>query len=268
MQTDLLPTNKTFFVLMLTLIAIVIMAANYFGHDYATWAYNLLNLAITTPLVIVSTLLMIRERTHGTFGKAWICFTLFIILWFIAERIWAVYELVYKVNPFPSEADIFWIAAYPFYFIFTVYYLKPFRNMISPKIGIATAGITITAAIFLMYYTTLQKSTLSEVETILGLAYPMADTITLVPIIIGLVLFFRGQVNFLWFCMLIGMMCFVVADYGFLFLSLDETYYSGHPIDILYIWAYLFLLYGVYDYSKMFTKRNQENKFNDQDRFR
>ena len=244
------------------------MVANYFGHDYALWTYNLVNLAITTPLVIFSTLMMIRERFHGDFGKAWIFFTVFIILWFIAERIWSVYELVYKVDPFPSEADIFWLTAYPFYFIFTMYYLKPFKNRISTKIGIVTGGVTITIAIFLMYYTYMQESTISEFETIIGLAYPMADTIALVPIIMGLFLFFRGQVNFLWICMLIGMLCFIVADYGFLFFLLNDSYYSGHPIDIIYIWAYLFLLYGTYSYNKIFRKRNQENKFNDQNKFR
>lgn len=268
MQTNLLSTNKIVFGLLFTLIAILIMVANYFGHDYAIWTYNLINLAITAPLVVFSTLLMIRERFHSTFGKAWIFFTVFVILWFIAERIWTVYDLVYKVNPFPSEADIFWIAAYPFYFIFTVYYLKPFKSIISVKVGIITSGVTITVAIFFMYYISMQESTVSGFETILGLVYPMMDTIALVPIMIGLFLFFRGQVNFLWSCMLIGVLCFVVADFGWLVFMLDDTYYSGHPIDIIYIWAYLFLLYGTYDHNKIFKKRNQENRFNDQDKFR
>jgi len=257
-----------FFVSMLVFIAIAIIAANYFGEDYATWTSDILNLIITVPLVIVSILLIIRERAQGDFGRAWIFFASFVILWFIAERIWAVYELVYKINPWPSEADVFWLVGYPLYFIFTAYYLKPFKNMISAKMMITVIGIIIAMAIFLTYYITLQKSELSEFETILGIAYPIADTLSLAPIIIGLVLFFRGHVSFLWSCLLIGMMCFVVSDYAFLFLSLDDTYYTGHPIDILYLWAYLFLLSGAFDHIKIFRKRNQENRFNDQGEFR
>lgn len=267
MQIGLLPTNRAFFVLIFAFIAIVIITANYFGEDYAIWAYDILNLAIIVPLVAISILLLIRERDQGNFGRTWVFFASFIILWFIAEIIWAVYELVYKVEPWPSEADIFWLAGYPLYFIFTIYYLKPFRNMISAKLVATSIGITMTIAIFLIYYT-MQESDISEFETILGLAYPIADTIAIAPIIISLILFFRGQVNFLWSCLLIGMICFVVSDYGFLFLSLDETYYTGHPIDILYLWAYLFLLSGAYEHIKIFRKRNQENKFNDQEGFR
>ncbi len=268
MQTSFLSTSRTFFVLILALTALAIMSANYFGENYATLTSHLLNLAITAPLVVVSILLIINERAHGNFGRAWVFFTTFVILWFIAERIWSVYELIYKVNPWPSEADILWLAGYPLYFIFTIYYLKPFRNVISAKMVTLVIGILITITAFLIYYTILQKSDLSEFETMLGLAYPMGDTIALAPIIIGLVLFFRGQVNFLWSCLLIGMLCFVVSDYGFLFLSLDETYYTGHPIDILYLWAYLFLLFGVNDHIKIFRKQNQENRFNDQEGFR
>ena len=267
MQIGLLPTNRAFFVSIFAFTAIVIVLANYLGEDYAIWTYDILNLAIIAPLVAISILLLIRERARGNFGRAWVFFTSFIILWFTAEIIWMVYELVYKVEPWPSEADIFWLAGYPLYFIFAIYYLKPFRNVISAKLVATSIGITMAIAVFLICYT-MQESDISEFETMLGLAYPIADTIALAPIIVSLVLFFRGQVNFLWSCLLIGMICFVVSDYGFLFLSLDETYYTGHPIDILYLWAYLFLLSGAYDNIKIFRKRNQENRFNDQKGFR
>jgi hypothetical protein len=64
---------------------------------------------------------------------------------------------------------------------------------------------------------------------------------------------------------MIGMLCFVLADYGYLFLSLDKSYYTGHVIDIPYLWAYLFFLTGVSNYAKIFKKRDQESQFNDQE---
>lgn len=219
------------------------------------------------PLVATSILLATRERARGSFGMAWGFFASFVVLWFVAEIIWIVYELAYKVEPWPSEADVFWLAGYPLYFIFTVHYLKPFRNVISSKLVTTSIGITVLIALLLAYHT-MQESDISDLETMLGLAYPVADTLALAPILVGLVLFFRGQVSFLWSCLLIGMVCFVASDYGFLFLSLDETYYTGHPIDILYLWAYLFLLSGTCEHVRIFRKRNQETRFNDQEGFR
>jgi hypothetical protein len=222
-------------------------------------------LAITIPLVAIAIKLLARDGIRGNFGKSWIFFVAFAVLWFVAERIWSIYELVYRADPWPSEADFFWLAGYPAYFVFTVFYLKPFKNMISFKLIALAFSIATALIAFLVYYTTLQESDLSFFETVLGISYPIFDTISLVPIVIGLVLFFRGQVSFFWSCLMIGMLCFVLADYGYLFLSLDKSYYTGHVIDIPYLWAYLFFLTGVSNYAKIFKKRDQESQFNDQE---
>ncbi len=263
----MLLTSKTLFVLLLVLIFAVILLSNCFEKEYATISYNILNLLITVPLVAVCLILLAKEGIRGDFGKGWICFTAFNVLWFVAERIWMVYDLVYKTDPWPSEADYFWLAGYPIYFAFAIFYLKPFQNAISTKLIAVSIGISATIAGFLMYNTA-QESDIFELEVALGLAYPVADALSLAPIFVGLVLFFRGKVNFLWTCLLIGMLCFVVSDYGFSILSLDDEHYSGHPIDIPYLWAYLFFLFGAYNRFKLFTKQSQENRFNDQEKFR
>ncbi len=261
-------SGKKSLVYLLTGVAAVLIAANYFGENYAVLASSFLNLAITIPLTIVSVTLLAKDGIKGILGKAWMCFASFVILWFVAERIWMIDELVYHNNPWPSEADFFWLAGYPIYFVFAVFYLKPFRSSISTKLTASAIGLTAMIAGFLIYYSSLQQSNLSAFDTLLGLSYPIADTISLVPIIIGLVLFLRGQVSFLWSCLFFGMLCFVIADYGFLFLSLDGTYHTGHPIDIAYLWAYLFFLSGSCNYLRIFKKQDQENRFNDQDRLR
>ncbi|WP_042687222.1 hypothetical protein [Candidatus Nitrosotenuis chungbukensis] len=264
MQTSLLLSGKKPLASLLAIVAFAMMAANYFGEEHAVLTSSFLNLAITVPLVVVSVALLIKDGTKGSFGKAWVFFASFIILWFVAERIWMVDELVYRQNPFPSAADFFWLAGYPIYFVFAFFYLRTFKSSISIRLTVSVICLTITMAGFLAYYSGLQESDLPVFDTLLGLVYPIADTLSLAPIIIGLILFFRGDVSFLWSCLLFGMLCFVVADYGFFFLSLDESYRTGHPIDILYLWAYLFFLSGSCNYVRIFKKRNQDNRFDDQ----
>jgi hypothetical protein len=265
-NTPFLP--RAFPVLVFATTAVIIIAANYVDRQYAVLASNFLNLAITGPLVAVSILVLIRERTKGDLGKAFACFASFAVAWFVAERIWTIYELVYKADPWPSEADFFWLAGYPLYIAFTIFYLRPFRNTISLKLVASAIAIAAAMSILLTYHIALQESSLSEFETVLGLAYPLADTVSLVPVMVGLALFFRGQVSFLWSCMLFGMLCFVVADYGYLIFSLENSYYTGRLIDIPYLWAYVFFLFGSYNHAKVFKKRSEENRFNDQEKFR
>lgn len=259
---------RTFQLLVFAATAVIIIGTNYLDHEYAGLASNFLNLAITAPLVAVSILVLIREKTRGDLGKAFACFASFAVMWFVAEQIWTIYEVIYNVDPWPSEADFFWLAGYPLYIAFTIFYLRPFRNMIPLRLVASAIGIAATIGVLLIYYTALQESSLSEFETVLGLAYPLADTVSLVPVMVGLALFFRGQVSFLWSYMLFGMLGFVVADYGYLFFSLDDSYYTGHPIDITYNWAYVFFLFGSYNHARLFKKRSEENRFNNQEKFR
>jgi hypothetical protein len=267
LNASILLTSRKSLVSLLATITVSILAADYFGQDYAEITSNILNLIITTPLVAISIFLLIKEGNRGDFGRGWICFVVFVVLWYTAERIWTVYEIIYRVDPWPSEADFFWLAGYPFYIAFAIFYLKPFKNAISLKTVVFAIGVSLAISGFLTYHTW-SESNLDDFETVLGLSYPLADAMSLVPIIVGLVLFFRGEMNFLLSCLLIGMLCFVAADYGFLVLSLDETYYTGHPIDIPYIWAYLLFVFGAYNRSRMFTRPNDENRFNFQEKFR
>ncbi|MEO9310294.1 MAG: hypothetical protein ABI337_08385 [Nitrososphaera sp.] len=251
---------------LLVIITVAVIAANYFGKILAALTSDFGNLFITTPLLLASIMLSIRDRGRGDLGKAWVCFTTAVVLWFAAERIWMIYDLTGDRAPWPSEADYFWLAGYPVYLAFTFFYLRPFRNSISKSLMFSASAITVLIAGFLT--SLIIKENSFSVEALLGITYPVLDTVSITPIIIGLVLFFRGQVSFLWICLLVGMLCFVVADYGFLFLSLDAEYYSGHVIDIPYLWAYLFFLVGINNYAKIFKIRRKDNRFNDQEKLR
>lgn len=252
----------------LAAVAIITIIANHFGADVATLTHYLMNLAITTLLLVMAIMLLAKDGTAGDLGKAWIFFTSFVIFWFTAERIWGIYELVYQINPWPSEADYFWLAGYPLYFAFTFFYMRPFKNVISPRMITASVAVASAVSALLAYDTITHEPNLISLEALLGMAYPIADAICLVPVMIGIILFVRGKVHFFWSCLLIGVLLFVVADYGFLFLSLEGSYYTGSYIDIPYLWAYLFLLIGLYNHLKIFKKRDQNSRFNNQEDLR
>lgn len=267
-MVNLLTKTNERLVFTLAVIFFAMMVSNYFGQQTSSLTYNVLNMLITGSLVFFSIIQIFRNRHSSQMGKAWICFSSFVILWFVAEVIWLVYDLVYRTNPWPSEADYFWFAGYPIYFMFSAYYLKPFKTLVSKKIIFLASATAITVLVFSIYLSELQNIDFSKSEAIIGLAYPIADAIVLFPITISLSLFFRGQVNFLWSMLMIGMLCFVISDMGFLIFTMDDSYYSGHPIDTIYLWAYTFFLFGSYNQSHIFKKRNSENKFNKQESLR
>ncbi len=95
---------------------------------------------------------------------------------------------------------------------------------------------------------------LSDIEIFLFAMYPILDSIILVPAIIAAVLFFRGQVNLLWTMVMFGTIFLVMADTSYLVFLVEENYYPGHPLDILYIWSYILYALGAYSHIKLYKK--------------
>src|SRR5579872_3699640 len=128
--------------LLISLIAsgFAFLIAESIGKETAIVFGNWIFVLVIIP-VILSGILVKRNGLIGEHGKSWIFFLIFIIVWFVAEQIFMINELYYHEKPFPSSADIFYIMGYPFYFLFLIYYLKPFKNSISKKLVISTSLI-------------------------------------------------------------------------------------------------------------------------------
>ncbi|MGI0062476.1 MAG: hypothetical protein ACREBA_08505, partial [Nitrosotalea sp.] len=227
------------------------------GKETATVFTNWIFLPIPGALVVLSVISMKKIGITGSHGKSWISFTVFSIMWFVAEQVWMVLELVYHQKPFPSIADFFYIVGYPAYFIFAVLYLKPFKNAITRKMIIASSLVAVAVLVPNLYMAFENNSDEDKFSIALGALYPILDAIVLIPALIGVVLFFGGKVNFLWTLMLIGIIIEVIADTAFQYFSLDDSYYTGHPVDILFLWSYILLAFGVYDHIKVFQAKQK-----------
>jgi hypothetical protein len=256
--------------LLISLIAsgFAFLIAESIGKETAIVFGNWIFVLTIVP-VILSGILVKRNGLIGDHGKSWIFFLMFIVVWFMADQIWTVTELIYHEKPFPSNADIFYMLGYPFYFAFLTLYLKPFKNSISKKLIFSTSLIAIAVLIPNLYMTFQNNSDETQTSIILGAIYPLADAIVLIPSMLGVVLFFRGKVNFLWSLLLIGFVIEVIADTAFQYFSLNNDMYTGNPVDILFFWAYVIFSFGLYDHIKIFKKSyNKKNTFDNKEDLR
>ncbi len=259
MQNNLQHSNlKKFLFITIAATGLILLIANLFGKDTASITSLILYIPVTVSLVVVSVILSRRFGFKGDHGKAWILFLIFAILWFIAERISLYYNLTLGEELFPSEADAFWLAGYPFLFVFTIFYIKPMKGMISKKTIFVALAISFTVLISTLYITYDQNIGTNLVEFLVAIAYTIADSIILAPAIIGMMLFLGGRVNFLWSLMCLAIILEMIADTGYLFAILDESYYQGHAVDVLFIWYYVIFSFGVYHHITIFKDHRKD----------
>lgn len=252
-----MPSIK-FLVISLFASALILLIANLFGESIAVLTGNLLYIPIAGSFVVVAICVSLRFGFRGIHGKAWLFFAILAISWFIAEMIWAYYDLILDIDPYPSIADVFWLAGYPFIFTFMMLYLKIARKGISKKI---VAFVTIITLLLLGITFAVGLRTEAEDDFglyVLTISYPILDAVILAPALIGIILFLKGEVNLLWSLVSLGVLSDSVADLGFFITQYNFTYYTGHPIEIFFYWAYILYTFGAYSHLKIFRK--SENK--------
>lgn len=249
---------QKFLLLSLLTTGIIMLFANSFDDKDRTLITDLLYIPVPAAVLVLSIIIALRFKTSGKHGKAWIVFVIFAASWFTAEQIWIVYELIYDVNPWPSIGDFFYLLGYPLLFVFSLLYLHPVRKAISKKLVIFSSLASLSLLILTFNLAYQPDSSENYFEVALAASYPVLDAIVLCPALIGVSLFFRGEVNFLWSLLCIAVILNVIGDTGFLMLSMNDSYYTGHPIDLLYLWAYILFAFGVYSHIRIFQSRIDE----------
>ena len=255
--------SQRFMLFSLASTGLAIVIAEHIGKETAIVFTNWIFVPIPGAMLVLAIISAKKHGSTGDHGKAWIAFAIFAAFWFIAEQAWLVEELFYHQKPFPSGADFFYITGYPAYFIFAMLYLKPFKSLITKKMILFASLVGVAVLIPSTYWTLEDNSDEGQFSIIMGAVYPICDSIVLIPAIIGMRLFFGGQVNFLWSLMLVGIIVEVIADTGLQYFSLDYSIYTGHPVDILFLWSYILFAFGIYDNMKVFNSKM--NSYNNKD---
>ena len=171
-------------------------------------------------------------------AKAFLFFALGSGCLFVAEQIWQAYDHIWEGSPFPSEADIFYLISYPFFFIFLFQSLKPILNSISKNVWLFAIGLSIAFTIPSIIAAHDDISGEEAFAVSIALAYPILASIKLIPAIIGIMYLIKGEANFSWMLILFGFIIYSISDTFFLFAELDGAYYDGHPVDLLFVYSF------------------------------
>ena len=91
------------------------------------------------------------------------------------------------------------------------------------------------------------------------LSYPILDSIILIPALIGVILFFKGGVNFMVSLLCLGIISQIIGDNSILFLSLQNIYYPGHLAEVLFLWTYALFAFGLSNHIGLFNEKSDSN---------
>jgi len=245
---------------ILLLLNVVMYATQWGGETVLTYFSNIL--AIVFALLATFCLFMaVRSFKENDFTKkAWTVLFAGILIYSVAELIYAILELGYQLDmneAFPTLADYFWTIAYiPVVgglLMMLSGYKKSGFPMGNPSIYITISAAALFMAVLIIYYMLIPI--IIDTETSIWakffyLFYPIGDVIVVIPAVILMYitsLFGKGILSRPWKYLAIGFICFTVADLLFAYLDWSGLYGSGNFIDLLFNAGYLFIgLAGLY----------------------
>jgi len=248
--------NKFLVVSLLAIVMIFIIGNLFNQEDYPIitniYPIDILFIIIPVAVIILGIILSAIYKGSGSHGKAWILFTISIIIWFVGEMTFD-YDYEYDIEDISTlTSDIFYILGYPIFFAFTILYLKPRKNLISKKMILTAILSSILFIIPTLYLTFEGEEEIDTLTISLYAIYPILDGLILAPSIIAVILFFKGQVNFLWTLVLLAILSDILANTLYLIFAVEESYYPGHPVDILFLFSYTLYAFGAYSHIKLY----------------
>ncbi len=180
--------------------------------------------------------------------RIWSLFLLSLLLDLAAEFIWLLYEVVFaREVPYPSIADLFWLAAYLPFLAGICIIISGYRSLglrfrrgsllLVVPLSLAVLAF-VTAAITVPILT---DSEASLAERVINPAYVYLDFSILVPALILAFSFSGGYHGRSWQMIAYAFLLFAAADIIFSYLSWNGSYATGNHIDLLWIAGYLVL---------------------------
>lgn len=182
---------------------------------------------------------LIRASDYKREQGAWILIGLAILSWAAAEIYWTVSIEGNPSAPYPSPADVGYLAFYPLAYAGLAMLVRDRAHEINWRLWmdgvIAALGTAALGAAFIFDFVA-GKATGTPLQVLTTLAYPLGD-IAMVAMVIGVVALTGWRPGRTWSLLLAGLSALVIADVAFTLQSTDATLPGGDWIDPIYLIA-------------------------------
>ncbi len=242
------------------LLGAILALIYFFQNQYADAMYLFSNAfpPIIAGVAVASSAFALKKywgKPEDKFSKIWLGFTLGMIFWFLGELGWAVYTLLLNVEiPYPSIADIAWLIGYVPMMAAFHWYVRTFQFTISKtlyKAGAVIIGLFCLGHFAYFLAPVFAEMAETEITTVaVDIAYPALDLVLLGYALLALLIFFRGKIAVAWSLISAAVLMNVAADMLFTYTTLQDTYYCGHPLELLFHFGYILYALAFYAHRK------------------
>jgi hypothetical protein len=206
---------------------------------------------LVTPVIPSIFAFLVARRYWGSevFGKAYFALGLAYLMLFIGEIVWHYYLVVLQEEPYPSIADIFFFAFFPF----AIYHLMKNSLYFKRRLDISTKiWLTMIPIVIVSVYSYLTFEINNEFtfDFYYGLIFVAATSVTLSFAILGARVFRYSILRTVWLLLVLGIIINSVADVWYYYLEIFGQYDEIHVVNSMWTVGYMIVAYALYKHRK------------------
>jgi two-component system, cell cycle response regulator len=195
--------------------------------------------------VVVSAGLICLLRAHGAGREraAWLLIAGAVLAWAAAEIYWTAYIEGNPDAPYPSPADLGYLAFYPLAAAGLYQLLRARANELDWRLwmdGLIAALGTAALGAALIFEFVADRTSGSAIEVATTLAYPLGD-IVLLALVVGITALTRWRPGRTWTLLLAGLLAMAIADVAFTLQSFEASLPGGDWVEPIYLISAAFI---------------------------
>jgi two-component system cell cycle response regulator len=185
----------------------------------------------------------LKARSAGKERGAWLLIAASVLAWAAAEIYWTAYIEGNPDAPYPSPADIGYLAFYPLAAAGLYELLRARAHELDWRLwmdGLIAALGTAALGAALIFEFVADRTSGTALQVATTLAYPLGD-IVLVAMVVGIVALTRWRPGRTWTLLLAGLAAMAVADVAFTLQAFEATVPGGDWVEPIYLISAVFI---------------------------
>jgi len=199
---------------------------------------------------IASFIVAKRYGRSAVFGNAYLALGLAFSAYAIGDIIYNFQTTVLKIDAYPSIADIFFFAYYPFIIFHLIRNIKFFKRKINIVTKIWLALIPIALVLIYSYFT-FNQAGYDLFDYYYGLLFVAASATSLSFAVLGIQVFRQSLLASVWSLLAIGIFLNTFADINYYHLEIFGLYTRTHFVNLLWFLAPMIITYSLYRHYKI-----------------
>ncbi len=230
------PLPLSYLWLVLVVLTVLEAANDLFGVAGPHWLYD--NWVHNAILAICAALVLGRAAFEPVARRPWLAFGMALLLWFVGSTAWSVVYAGQPHAPYPTFADVLWLAWYPLVAVGMFYLIRlrvPQFELHRWMDGIAVTLLVLAAGFALVVQPAAEHKTVGVLAAFVAFIYPVLDVL-LVGAVLGVYGLLGWRPDTMWILIGLAVVSTSVADAVFAVQEAEaRAVVSGNRYD--FVWT-------------------------------